>query len=378
MHNTLIHKSIRILFVSAILLASFGQIGRVQITSSLSFYGFEVLFGVVILLAFVGGYGSFLIGQIKKPGIARSITIFFSWVFLTLLASFLFQKPTLVPILYFIRSCLYVLILGLPWWMKQKKIQIQSVAAAFSMIFVFLTILFHVFISDTRFLFWYGWDDHLGRVLTPLLDPAFGALVLIGIFFLSYQRRMTDSTRAFQFITLVLLAGTFSRSGYIAWIVAHLVFIWTGKMRKELVWIPLFLMLIFLTPKPDGEGGKLARTSTILARTTTQQSLLQKTSLKTILIGEGWYNYKSNTDSLIPNHATSADNSFLHVFVSAGIVGLVLFILIITRAAVIAAPAEKAFILGAIIHSQFSNTLFYPWFFVMLLLFAMKKIMDDR
>ena len=368
---------------------SLGQLQRIELRgafSGVNFYIHEIL--LVLFVIFIGisqtnSLVTFLKKIVKKISTKKFETYFlilcgFSFI-LNLILHF-----DLVTLLYLARFLLYItFVLVTSFLIFNKKIereylhfQIFSIGI-FSLVLGFLQ---YIFIKDTRFLSVLGWDDHYARLIGSYFDPGFTGIILLLTMLLGLSHKLLKNT----YIQVLIVASfswgiilTFSRASYLSLLIV-LNIVGSFKINKEikskyskyLVLIPVFFItaLVFLAPKPFGEGVDLLRTASIQARVTSISQQLGNTTNKTILIGDGLFftqSYKSeNNSQILPSHSRIPDNIFVTVFTGTGIFGLGLFIVVLLNQ-IRQLAKENIFLLASLvailIHSQFNNSLLQPF-----------------
>ena len=228
------------------------------------------------------------------------------------------------------------------------------------------------------------------------------ALIFVLGFFLlfSHSTWFGKPVRLFgSALFLICLLLTYSRSSYLAFVFGLGIYSFSTKNIKLFVIIAsIFLLGIFLIPKPAGEGGNLARTASSLARFNNWGQSL-KIWQDHPLMGIGFNSYRfarekygfmppnrpetslSGQGELVNHSLGGADNSFLLVLATTGVFGLAVFLNIWRRAIITIHNNYKEIILaslGAIfIHSFFQNALFYPfileWMWILMAIGITKK-----
>lgn len=245
-------------------------------------------------------------------------------------------------------------------------------STAFVAVFGWLQYLIY---PDLRSLLYLNWDEHLLRMVGGFLDPTFTGIFLVFGIILSSLNYLKNKKRSLLFLILFLLislAFTYSRSSYLA-LGVSLAAIWSlTKKSKEIILLGgIFLSLVFLLPGGEGEGVKLGRTASILAK---GENYRQSISLAAIspIFGIGYNNvclakqvYLSDVGT--ESHACSGlDSSFLFLLVTTGVLGVFSFINLITAIAKnvrrdIYGNALVASFFAILIHSLFANSFFYSW-----------------
>lgn len=381
-----IFSPIRVLWLF-VALFSLGQLQRVELSPSVSFYWHDV-FVVIWLAWFVGngGFGFFLeilqkcLKTIRKNTFWQLFTLVLSLSLLVTL-KFCFDNQTVVPFLYLGRlvaysgfaSSIYQLLRNSKNSYSKTYLKLQFLSVA--LIIAFLGLLQLIFIPDTRFLFLFGWDDHYYRLISTLFDPAFtGLVMLIGLIFSLKLSGKYPYLKILQGLLVVAIILTFSRATYLAGVVAFLVLLLSKKPNTHLnkksfivgtvalvgMILASSLALQFLK---GGEGTKLLRTSTIGARVDNFWQFASATDLQTLSLGHGWFTFtpevtKSNSP---PNHSRVPDNILLMLVYSLGLPGALVvvwgFVYLIPKSN----PELLAVIAAILIHAQFGNAVFQPF-----------------
>ncbi len=354
-------------------LLAFGQLQRFQITSSVAIYGHELILALWIFLFAKPIIHQFHTLFLRQLAVVRWMIALLVFIGLqaTLFSLVDFQLPSL---LYLVRFTFYLLLLPL-LKLGKTKYHLSSSTLYHTIIGVGSLIalsglLQYLFIPDTRFLVYSGWDDHYYRLISTLFDPNFTALILLLtlLTWLSKQQRWSPKAYFLQlpfFLLAILL--TYSRAGYVALIGGIVVFSLLTKQWKSLMIVFVLLACIPFLPRPDGEGVKLERTASIESRLESNQRALRTLSFQHMLIGKGLYRDIEVRE--IPNHATAPDNSFIFIFSSLGIIGSTLLAGVLFQSMkTIQSSLWWSVIASVSIHSLFNNSLFYIWTMVLLIL----------
>ncbi len=237
----------------------------------------------------------------------------------------------------------------------------------------------YFFIPKINFLIPLGWDPHYYRVVGSLLDPGFTGLMLVFLLIYFYYRNKPLS----WFITFITMALTYSRSSYLAYLIAMGAVSWHRKSVRLLLltWILLAITLPLL-PKPTGEGVRLERTNSILARLINWKNSLTIFIDHPILgVGFNTYRYAQNeygflgSNDWVTTHAgAGADSSLLFVAATTGVVGLFFYGSYIKSYWRFSKsdPILRASLLALFFHSLFLNSQFYPFVLVWLALLVSK------
>ncbi len=229
---------------------------------------------------------------------------------------------------------------------------------------------------------YFGWDDHYFRLIGTLLDPNFmGILIVIGLsleFSAFSFKPLAFGRKLFYLITL---AFTYSRASYLSWLV--FLFGWgiNRVFRKPIkggilklgriffrsltaysvyFWLAVSAIIFVLMPRPAGEGGDFSRTASISGRLQSYRQVWEIIKDNPVF-GVGFNNYRLTQNKGITDHAAAgADNSFLFVWATTGVFGLIAFLWLIFSL------QPWWLVLPIVIHSFFNNTLFFPWVLIYL------------
>lgn len=305
--------------------------------------------------------------------------LLFSWMMSLRLFSVNEAAPGLQ---YVLRVSVYVLVMFFAKDLLSRAKQWIPVALWMFLIFGLLQ---YVFLPDSRFLLYSGWDEHYYRLIGTTLDPNYmGAMVgIIGIFGV-FEFLKTKSVRALflpavSFISLVL---TFSRASWLATAAGLLILVARNSQAQKvrpykvrpfparwvhaLVGVFVVIIVYAAAPKPGGEGVNLWRTASIEERVNSWSESISVWRRHPIL-GVGFNNYRAVsmkygvlTDP--SSHAANApSSSWLLLLATVGVLG-VLGGLVVLRKPIIRLwhdPLWSAIAAVIGVHAAFNNTLFY-------------------
>lgn len=324
-----------------------GQLQRVSL-GSVPFYVHDVVIAVWVILLFarvlanrsvtkrlthsLESFWQSLSSVHKLFAVSLLILVCWGWFW-----SFITQE-SYWPILYMVRTGTYLTLASLlAFQFKSKTIadfSAHTLAYGFEVygyLLVFFGWLQWVFIPDTRWLAILGWDDHYYRMLGTQFDPNFWGLLLVIIWWwcaiqfasLTQRRYLITGIAA-----ILALTVTWSRASYLAflgsllllggYLLVHKIRISSQSVTFAVLSSVLLMATIAFVPKPAGEGGNLARTSTIDSRLTDTQSNISGLSLGEKVWGRGLFNvdtpvHTSNFERA--NHA-KLPNNMLAFFIS--------------------------------------------------------------
>ena len=288
-------------------------------------------------------------------------------------------EAQLVGLSYWIRFLAYS-ILPLFLFNLFSTVQMKRMLISCGFLIVLGGLLQYFLLPDTRFIKFYGWDDHYYRVLGQFLDPGFAGLMFV----LSLVYLAVNPLRNPQFNFLLWsasylgLALTYSRSSFLAFLFSMAAI---SYYRRSLAVIVLSLLLIagtvyHLPRASDGEGVKLERTGSITARAdswNTGWSIFIHRPL--FGVGFNTYRFAQNQAGYLTGvnwqttHSGSApDASLLFVAATTGILGFLLYLWYLSGMFSLFSPVINTSLVGIIVHSFFLNSLFYPFVLVWLAL----------
>lgn len=327
----------------------FGQL----LSCKLSFFSTPIyLLDISMFSLFV----SLLLSKHRKKIFFTPLTKpFFCFLFvasLSLLISLpnrLFQD-NLLAVFYLLRLLIYP---SLYFAIRFLGIKQVSVPLRLSIVvFLLIGATQYVFFPDMRFLKFVGFDDHYFRLIGSLYDPNYYGAVLAGLsIFLITRKKYLLSLPL-----LLMLALTFSRASFLAFGVGLITLLISQKNIRILLLLGVLGLLIFLTPKPFGEGVNLLRTFSIYSRISSWNQGLDLYSQKPLL---GW---GYNTLRSINGQLFQIDNSYIVVLATTGIAGFAAFLYLLQlQIKNTQNYAVRMLLLVILIHSFFNNSLFYIW-----------------
>jgi hypothetical protein len=329
-------KIASVLFFVLLVVFPFGQIIRVG-----KFQPLDFVVGLIFLYC--------LIYRLPKP------LIFKYWQNFILVAVFSYLlNPVSLGWFYLIRLVIYLYLFVFVRQIKPKlAIDSLLLVAAFVAIFGWLQYFFY---PDLRALTWLGWDDHYYRLVGTFLDPAFTAIILV----LGSIIALVKKKNLLFFFLMISLAFTYSRAGYLAFFASFLYLNLTTKnLKKFLLYTSCFILLVILLPRPGGLGVELERTVTISSRLTNYQEGLAIFA-KSPLFGVGFNNLCAFRKDPGLHSCFGLDSSLLLVLATTGVVGLLIFIYALFKSFYLNRLFSFSLV-AVLVHSLFSNSLFYPW-----------------
>lgn len=371
----------QIILFTSLILFPFGQIIRIGIIHPL-----DIVVGIGALWVVYNRY--------TKPKVFKYIDnfliiAFFSWLF----SLFYFKDIKIFyGLLYLIRLCAYfyfsVLVYHIAYSVKHKQSLVGKAGKALilnSLLYLSLIsslfgwIQFFMF-PDIKAFFTFGWDEHLYRLVGTFLDPTFlGLIITFGALISIYKKKHL------LFIFLIFsLIFTYSRASYLA-LFASLLYIVINRFisKKFLIVIPIFLFLVFLIPTTKNKSISFFRTYSTHAKLQNYINTIQifKTSP---VFGIGYNNLCFTKNKFIEpesynSHACSgSDSSLLYVLATTGVLGFIVFVNLLYNLWKTSNILFRSLMISALIHSCFSNSLFYPWIlFYLIIVYSLLRTEVD-
>ncbi len=248
--------------------------------------------------------------------------------------------------------------------------------------FAIIGIVQYVFFPSLRSFLDRGWDEHYYRLFSTFLDPNFAGLFLVVSFFfgLSYVAKKSSFTWfVMQGIVLVSIMLTHSRSSFVAFIGALIVFVLCTR-KFFLLGILIFAGIIYaLIPSYGVDTNRLLRSDSTLARIESYTKSVAAARIAPIFgIGYNMLRFHAtrermlDMDGIISRDAGGLNSSLMVIFVTTGIVGFSLFLYLvfhIVRIVLLIQDITAYAIISAfvsiLLHSFFNNSMLYPWILVL-------------
>lgn len=379
-------KTLKIVFFLILLVFPFGQLLRLELPAIGPGVTFHPLEGLVL------AFGVFWLGgklwqkkPFDRPLFAKEMLVFGALAAFSLLlnASRWQAGELLTASFYLLRlGNFFLFYLALTDFFKKRNLCLWSFLALEGGVIGFLALAQYLFFPDVRALYLFGWDDHYYRAIGTFLDPGFTGFLLV-LAFLALLAIGLKQKKAWQyFLGGFLLVGiglSFARLSYLALAFGSGVILLARKKIKEMLVLALvFVAVVFFLPKPGGEGVDLWRKSSLLAR---QENYFRASQIikKNFWLGVGYNAYRfaqyeagflSQEDWQNSHSGAGADNSFLLVWATSGIFGLLAYLFlgarILRESFLKLGQSNQAMILFAStltlgFASFFINALFYPW-----------------
>lgn len=258
-----------------------------------------------------------------------------------------------------------------------------------------LGILQLIIFPDLGFLITNGWDPHYLRTVSTFLDPNFlGAYLSLTLILLLQNTKFSKKSKIILFFIIYFaLLTTFSRGAFLGFFAG---FLFLAILKKSIKFFLLTLLLSLILvlgfifyQKVIAKPRNIDRTQSAQFRVNSWQeglTLIQKHPL--LGVGFNTYRFALREYNLRPKEfiqdrgASSNDSSLIYVFATTGILGLFSYLVFLFSFIWIGwqnylskKPLGTTLLSGLsviFIQSFFSNTLFYPFLFIWLVLITSK------
>lgn len=306
---------------------------------------------------------------------------YYYYLFLFIIVGFISLMWSPIPLsfsekiissLYLLRFAVYFSVyLTTVFCLKNKLVSFKNLILYLGFIGLVLSVigwLQYFLYPDLRNLYYLGWDPHYKRIFATFFDPNYLGLILtlaMIVFFTIPSNLWVWIARVIVFITLVF---TYSRSSFLS--LAVVVFYYSMIKKRYLIFlitIVLFILTIFLLPRPGGVGVRLERTFSIVQRLTTWRQGIAL-FLKHPALGVGFNSIRyakkhyNLSQQIQEDHAGAGfDNGFINIAVTTGIIGFTIYILLLITVFRQSNLLAKTSLIAIITHSFFLNSLLFPW-----------------
>jgi O-antigen ligase len=383
----------RFLFLLFVAIFPLGQLASFKLSLSGRLVSIHLL--DIIALLFIPLY---IFRSYQSPKVLKDIKVFLLFLAFTLLISLGSFNTAAVFLgsFYLVRLTAYCLLYAILYSEIREKIILREIVYKLGLIALsataFLGIIQYVFLPDLTLLRNIGWDDHLYRLAGTHLDPGFMGILMIFGFVASlsmYLKKKRVLNLVLASIFILAAALTYSRATYLSLLASVLYLLSSGSykyIRKYIVYLLIaFAVFLPFLPRMAGEGVKLERTYSIHARIENYRQTWLLFA-RNPLFGIGYNNLCEANNKLFATLSTShacggSDSSILLILATSGTVGVIIFLYVLSKIkqSLSSNYYGKTFIASSIallVHSQFVNSLFYPWvlgYMMMLLAISVKE-----
>lgn len=362
----------QIFFWMIVMVIPLGQILRIQINTWMGVYVFEGL--LLLQLILVSGVWIVDLKKREMPPYWWSFGLFATTLGISLVVGHVsFDTNWWPAVAYLLRVLfygLYMMSLWLAYRWKWIRLPYWHVLMWIGVGLAIFGWFQYLLVPDTRWLFAYGWDEHLYRLIGTILDPGFlGLLLVLTLVIIDLKR----GPRWIYWYGLVFGAMmlTYSRSVFLVYALAVMLMGWTKRSFSYLAWrIGALVIIALLLPRPASEGVRLERTYSIETRA---RSVMTAMDLFTDYpwTGVGFNAYRDYvlTDEHpleLPVHPSAPDSSLGLLLATAGVLGIIGFGIFVSHLLFLGRhdPILWISLLVILAHSLTNNSWFYV--FVML------------
>jgi hypothetical protein len=368
----------------------FGQLTRM----SFNLAGINVPLLPIDIIVGCGALYAF-IEKFRKPKIFGYIAKFLWVAFFSFIFSiFIFKTPLLVyGLFYLIRFVAYSYFLIYVWnFARGKEINrgllMDSLLAVSIATAIFGWIQYFAVPSLKPF-FILGWDEHLFRLVGTFLDPPFIGLIIVFGIIISLNAFIEKRSKKMLIIVvflLISLAFTYSRGSYLALLAGlGVIGIYKRNLRQILSIVLGLALLIIVLPTSRNHILGIFRAFSVIARIDNYSRTIQIFKISPVF-GVGYDNIclaKAKLDGSVNffyHDCSGSDSSLLLILATTGVIGIMAFCFSVYKIAKSLKRNSYSVILSSsfaalLVHSLFSNSLFYPWilgYIVILLAISVK------
>lgn len=290
-----------------------------------------------------------LIKNIKSDSLFVPIILLVTIMCISLAVNFKYfsNNEILIGLSYIARwvlyASLYFVVKSFPPEFKKKILYLLLITGG---LFTFSGFIQYFFYSNLRNLYYLGWDEHMHRMFSTFLDPNFaGAFFVLYLFLLLgtllyllnnkkiSQARFIGLISIFSLISIFL---TYSRSALIMLLVATIIFcILSGKIKWIFGMILISTVFMVISSKSfNVENMNLFRIASSQARINSakvaieiiKNNLFFGVGFNTYRYAQVKYGFRNAVGSRSSHADAGTDNSFLFIFATTGIAGLIFYL----------------------------------------------------
>lgn len=308
-------------------------------------YPQDIIVGLIFIITFI----TFIRekrNEYKKIFVAIAIFNIVSVISLAINSYSLSANQLIVSGSYLLRFDVYssVLFFGIFNLSALRTAFLKRLFMFSSAVFVLFGFIQYSFYNNLRNLYYLGWDEHLYRLFSTLLDPNYAGvlLVLMSMMFLGdlcrEKKVLSRSSMIIIFLllfTLIAVLLTHSRTALLALVSAGgFFFIITKKFKILIISFLILTSGILYVSDFSVEGLNPVRVASSEARIESTNEAIEIFMDSPIYgIGFNAYRYaqqnkgfRSASPTILSNADAGTDNSFLFVLATTGIIGLASFV----------------------------------------------------
>jgi O-antigen ligase len=355
-----------------------GQVARIPITA-----GIAVTPADIFVLLYVLSGVPVAAASVRRRRLMPVIGAFAAAAVLSWLANAGSFPPaeTAAGIAYALRFFLYA-----AWYFCLDADAVRFLKTALPVtgfLFAVLGIVQYAIYPSLRNLEYLGWDPHYRRLFSTVFDPNFAGIILLFTALSAVRLKVKSRWVAWVLtgVPMIALVLTMSRSSYLAAVASAVAVIVVVRRYRLLIAVAAITAIVLLATASANQSYSVFRVRTAVARLGSWRDAAALIAAKPVT-GYGFDMLRSiqepgfgAKDPWTVSHASGGvDNSLLFSAATMGIAGIIAFcwfVLTLWQVAAgrrdrAAAAAEIARVVGVLVHSQFINSMFYPWIFLWL------------
>lgn len=364
------------LFIFSLFLFPLGELIRINLGNGFVVKPLDITVGILVFLWL--GIKIIKKQRIVQTNILLPIALFAASGLFSLIASNLHLSLSefFISFSYLLRWVVYSgIFFVVNDFDKEFKNKISNLLIIIGSLIVGLGYIQYFFYPSLKGLFYLGWDEHMYRMFSVFFDPNFaGAFFVLYFLFLTslFLRKKSVPIGLLLILTLGAVFLTFSRSALIMLISSSSLFF---MLMNRKIWIALLLGITFLVLLASSryfniENINFFRIVSSEARLKTAEKAMEIIEKYPIFgVGFNAYRYAKLDNNLrndklkTASHADAgADNSFLFVMATTGIVGFILYLFLWFRILNLNVKHNSlvlSSVIGVFVSSLFINSLFY-------------------
>lgn len=336
----MIQKVSRVLFYSLFVIYPFGLLLRVKLTTNVYILPQDILVFLLFVIA--------ILDRIKKKDYKiKDKFILFQLAFLLVGATSLITNTLInrdvnifISSLYLLRYTSYLNLVNIRSLIG--KVSTKSLIFFSGFLLLAFGYLQYFFYYDLKYLYYFGWDNHLYRMVGTFLDPNYTGVFYSILFFVLLSPvlylgiRRSYSFLVYSFFVVIAVYLTYSRTALVSLMLGITsISILTKKLKFLLFGVIVFFILLIAISDVSIEGLNPFRTASSIERVL---SVKEATHIffKNPILGVGFnayryamvrYGLRNPLGAAMSNADAGTDNSVLFVLATTGIAGFCFFAL---------------------------------------------------
>ena len=370
-----------ILFNLLVFSLPFGVVLRLGVAPNVYLYPQDIFAGLIFITFLVHLISKRKLPE-KKIFILASMFVSAGFISLLINSSHLQIREFATALAYLVRYASYIsIIFAVPMLKQNERSSILKKLMIAGLVFVFFGFIQYFYYPNLRNLYYLGWDEHLGRLFSTMLDPNFaGAFLVLILILVTGNLGKSRLLLLFPLLTLIAIFLTHSRSALIMLVVAGSIFLITNKLYKQaIVFVAVLILGLVVFSNTNIEGLNPLRIASSEARIKSAEQAIE-IFRKNPIFGVGFnayryaqirYGFSDSDKTKLSNSDAGTDNSYLFVLATTGVVGFLFFlefwINILKR--IYSDRVVFASVIGILVNTLFINSIFLTvimaWIFIL-------------